>query len=1448
MMRSACLRFLILTLAAPILAAGVAAHGWAQRAPNVSVNPAQADIPPSQALTLTVNVSGGNGNPIPTGSVTVMSNNPPQVVYDTFQYPDGTLINGLTAQSGNSAWTNLGNGIGEVEGFHLLNAAPSGEAGNLYATLANTSTLNGSPQPITTIGGTIRMCPPASGTYNPANTSEAIVASHDLTLGTILAFEFGPSGWWLYKQVNGVATTLLTGSENVPDDCATEYTVQMIINQAAGTVQVIPPDGIPAPVVTDSDVTTIDAQYGVWNATNNAPNNYIGEWGSVWLGGGYVSESTLLSGGSASIEIPASSLALGMDTLTVTYTPDADSASLYTVARGSSSVTVENQASGSVPPKVTVQTSPANINLAKGATVTVGISGPSGSPAPTGTAMLRASVGSGSFPAIYDTFQYPDGTLINGLTAQSGNSEWTGLGPGIGEVEGYHLLNAAPSGEGENLYATLPNTSTISGTPQAITTIGGTIRMCPSAAGTYDPTYTSVGMIAAHDLSLASFIEIGFGPVSWWLNKQVNSVVTPLGSGSENLPVDCSTEYTVQMIINQAAGTLQVIPPNGIPSAVITDPDITQIDAQYGVWEPEDNAPYKYIGEWGSVWMGGSYLAPAAVLSGGNATFNILSGSLPAGDVTLTASYIPDAQSWSAYRAATGTGAISVSLVTPVIAITPAESAITTAQPVTVTLAVTGGSGEPTPTGSVTLSGPGFTSQATQLLNGSATVVTPAGSLAVGTDTLTASYTPDAQSAPFYDNASQTGVITVIPPAFTLTASPATLSEAPGGNVSSTISVTGSGGFAGQVALTASGLPSGVTASFLAGSAPGTQTVTFIAAASVQATTTAAVVTILGTSGTLTSKTQIALSVNVQPAFTLTASPLSLSITPGGNVSSTISVTGSGGFAGQVALTASGLPSGVTASFLAGSAPGSQVVTFTAAASVQATTTAAVVTILGTSGTLTSKTQIALSVNVQPAFTLTASPLSLSITPGGTASSAISVTGSGEFAGQVALTASGLPSGVTASFLAGSAPGSQVVTFTAAASVQATTTAAVVTILGTSGTLTSKTQIALSVNVQPAFTLTASPLSLSITPGGTASSTISVTGSGGFSGQVSLTASGLPSGVTATFLAGSAPGSQVVTFTVAASTPATTSSAVVTILGTSGTLSSKTQIALNITVEPAFTLTASSSSLSITPGGTASSTVSITGSGGFLGQVSLTASGLPSGVTASFAAGSSAGTQMVTFTVAAAAPATTTAAVVTILGTSGTLTATTEIALSITAAPGLAGSGAGTKSISIAAGATTGNTVTIGVVGTNGFAGTVNLSCAVASKMVNLVDPPQCSLNPDALTISGDAAQNSTLTVTTMAPSTASNRKPVWLPAGSTVLALLVLLIVPRSRRRWPLLLAILAFGGVIGVIGCGGSASNNKKQSAGNSGTTPGAYTITVSGASGSLSTTVATINLTVQ
>src|SRR5215471_15924254 len=51
----------------------------------------------------------------------------------------------------------------------------------------------------------------------------------------------------------------------------------------------------------------------------------------------------------------------------------------------------------------------------------------------------------------------------------------------------------------------------------------------------------------------------------------------------------------------------------------------------------------------------------------------------------------------------------------------------------------------------------------------------------------------------------------------------------------------------------------------------------------------------------------------------------------------------------------------------------------------------------------------------------------------------------------------------------------------------------------------------------PNFTLSASPSSVSVTQGSSASSTITVTPSGGFTGSVTLSASGLPSGVTASF-------------------------------------------------------------------------------------------------------------------------------------------------------------------------------------------------------------------------------------------------------------------------------------------------------------------------------------------
>ncbi|HEY6248658.1 MAG TPA: hypothetical protein VI685_01790, partial [Candidatus Angelobacter sp.] len=76
---------------------------------------------------------------------------------------------------------------------------------------------------------------------------------------------------------------------------------------------------------------------------------------------------------------------------------------------------------------------------------------------------------------------------------------------------------------------------------------------------------------------------------------------------------------------------------------------------------------------------------------------------------------------------------------------------------------------------------------------------------------------------------------------------------------SSTITVALVNGFTGTVALAASGLPAGVTASFSPASTTGTSTLTFTASSTAAAGT--ATVTVTGTSGTLSHTTTIALTV-----------------------------------------------------------------------------------------------------------------------------------------------------------------------------------------------------------------------------------------------------------------------------------------------------------------------------------------------------------------------------------------------------------------------------------------------------------------------------------------------------------------------------------------------------------------------------------------------------------
>jgi len=129
-------------------------------------------------------------------------------------------------------------------------------------------------------------------------------------------------------------------------------------------------------------------------------------------------------------------------------------------------------------------------------------------------------------------------------------------------------------------------------------------------------------------------------------------------------------------------------------------------------------------------------------------------------------------------------------------------------------------------------------------------------------------------------------------PGYTLSASPTSFTITQGGSGTSTISVTPQNGFRGSVSLSASGLPSGVTASFSPNPTTTSSTLTLTAGSA--ATTGTVTVTITSTSGTLTNTTTITLTVTSPPLPTVSSLQLNPSSVVGGAQSSTGTVTLSG--------------------------------------------------------------------------------------------------------------------------------------------------------------------------------------------------------------------------------------------------------------------------------------------------------------------------------------------------------------------------------------------------------------------------------------------------------------------------------------------------------------------------------------------------------------------------
>ncbi len=385
--------------------------------------------------------------------------------------------------------------------------------------------------------------------------------------------------------------------------------------------------------------------------------------------------------------------------------------------------------------------------------------------------------------------------------------------------------------------------------------------------------------------------------------------------------------------------------------------------------------------------------------------------------------------------------------------------------------------------------------------------------------------------------------------------------------------------------------------------------------------------------------------------------------------------------------------------------------------------------------------------------------------------------------------------------------------------------------------------------------------------------TINLASYNGFTGVVTLTCASPSAGVTCSLsnnsvnLAAGGSGATTVTVNTSLVTAAGTYDVIVT--GTDPTGHYVHTIGLQvvtplITVQ-SFTLSGTAVNLAAA-GNSGNSTITVTPLGAFTGTVALSctvtgpanAVSLPvcgSGVTA---APGAPGTLPITTT------ATTTAGSysVVVTGTSGNLTASTTIAVSVAATPGTFALSANPTTVAIATQGGSGSTTITATPGASGFIGTVALTCTLAPAPNNATEEPTCTAG--SIVLNGTAAGTATVTFNTTAQTTTRLDMPlkgVFSVGGGVAMAALLFfgLGMPGTGRRkrsiaslgkLRILSLALFFAMLAGAaMGCGSGGSSGGGGGGGaTGGTTTGTYTFTVNGSSGStMATAPVTITLTV-
>lgn len=454
---------------------------------------------------------------------------------------------------------------------------------------------------------------------------------------------------------------------------------------------------------------------------------------------------------------------------------------------------LNNFASPYLVPTVTVQPSATSITAVQPLTVTITVAGVSGQPDPTGSVTLTCNTYNSGATALINgaaTIVIAGGSIPGSIDVQTLNAEYV---PDAASSAIYRAV----TGTATVAVTLIDPTVTVQVSATQITTAQVLTVAVNVAGGGGNPVPTgTVGAITVATTGLPYYTSSPLA--SGVANVTIPAGVLPPGVNrvdAKYMP-DQKSGAIYDTAIGSSSNVTVTQAPKSTPGVTVTpaSPAITAaqpLTVTVAIVPGTGGPPAS-----GTVTLkSGIYTSTPAVLANGGATIVVPAGGLAVATDTLTVTYSGDYN----YNAATGTSTVAVNKAMPAVTLTTPSSSITALQPLTVTVAVNGTSGNLLPFGTVTLTSGSYNSGAVTLNGGLASITIPAGGLATGADTLTADYSGDANYTP----ASATSSI-MVTATFSVGGTAVTISS-PGaitGNTS-TITVTPAGGFTGNVMLTA---------------------------------------------------------------------------------------------------------------------------------------------------------------------------------------------------------------------------------------------------------------------------------------------------------------------------------------------------------------------------------------------------------------------------------------------------------------------------------------------------------------------------------------------------------------------------------------------------------------------------------------------------------------------